>query len=233
MLPLKILAVDEDIEILELVENALAGDGHSVSKTSTLKQALLKLEEEMFDLFIIDIGLTDGNGLDLVRKIRGGFSGGIIVVSGRGHLADRVLGLELGADDYIVKPFHVHEMQARVRAVQRRLPLHSANFIRSNNAVHRFCGYEIDATKRSLNLIDGEEIHLTTKEFDVLLVLVENVNKVLKREEIVNAAFGKGHEMGGRPVDGLIGRLRGKLFKDGTGTLRIKTIRGLGYQLSC
>jgi DNA-binding response OmpR family regulator len=199
--------------------------------TLSLCTAQRCLAEEQIDIVIVDIGLSDGNGLDLVKQVRSTGSSGIIVLSGRGEVADRVLGLEFGADDYIVKPFHSRDLLARVRALERRLPARTSGT--KNDATREFCGYVIDPTRRRLAAIDGDDVQLTTREFDVLWVLVASAPSVVTREAIVDAAFGAGHSVGGRPVDGLICRLREKLFPDGSGHLWIKTVRGRGYQLSC
>ncbi len=229
---LNILAVDDEAAILELVRSSLSTEGHHVVTASSLRQARGHLDCENFDLLIVDIGLSDGNGLDLVQKVRSDFSGWIIVLTGRGDVTDRVVGLEVGADDYIVKPFHVRELRARVRAVQRRLP-DRGDDAQTGGAIRRqFCSYVIDAAKRSVTTENGDELHLTTKEFDVLWALIEHRDEVVTREAIVAAAFGKGHEVGGRPVDGLVSRLREKLFPDGSGHLRIKTIHGRGYLIT-
>lgn len=230
---LRILVIDDEREILVLVASCLADEGYEITTSSTLAQARKTLGKEKFDLIIVDIGLSDGSGLDFVQKIRTEFFGGIIILSGRSNMVDRVVGIELGADDYIVKPFHLREFRARIRAVQRRLTLRMTHQQATKRTIFHFCGFELNIQTRSLKVIDGEEIHLTTREFDVLRVLVEHSEKVVMRETIVSAAFGDGHQFGGRPVDGLVSRLREKLFPDGSGQLRLKTIRGQGYQITC
>lgn len=229
---LKILAIDDEPAILDLIDDTVSSDGHIVIKAGSLAQAYKCLAAETVDIMIVDIGLADGSGLDLVQDIRNKFDGWIIIVSGRGDVSDRVVGIELGADDYVVKPFSIRELRARIAAVHRRLSDSDKVPHQPVAKLHSFCGYEIDPVKRTVTRSDGEDLHLTTREFDVLLVLLENRERVLKREAIVLLVFGEGHEVGGRPVDGLISRLREKLFPDGTGALRIKTIHGRGYQLS-
>ena len=229
---LDILAVDDECAILELVKNSLSRDGHNVTTSSSLYRAKGYLDRDKFDLFIVDIGLTDGNGLDLVRSIRTVSSSWIIILSGRSDLTDRILGLELGADDYIMKPFHVRELQARVRVVQRRLENRREQSQKADTTSRKFCGYVVDSAKRSVTKAGGMELHLTAREFDVLWALLQNSGRVLSRESILLAAFGTRHEVGGRPVDGLIFRLREKLFPDGSGAQRIKTVHGRGYQVS-
>ncbi len=226
-----ILVVDDEKEILDLIEGRLTTEGYRVVRARSFGAASRKLAEEPFDIVILDVGLPDGSGLDLVQKIRKTSTTGIIVVSGRGEVADRVVGLEVGADDYIVKPFHLRDLLARVRALARRLGDVTAVPQIAKPTSRRFCGYEIDPKSRSLRVIDGPELYLTSREFEVLWTLVENAPMVLTREAILNAAFGVGHEYGGRPVDVLISRLREKLFPDGSGHLRIRTVRGRGYQL--
>jgi DNA-binding response OmpR family regulator len=222
--------VEDEVEILNLIEVFLGKEGYRVVKANSKRAADIALSKEEFEIVVIDIGLPDGDGLELVKKVRTSAESGIIVISGRGELADRVLGLELGADDYIVKPFHVRDIVARVRAVGRRI---SAQQARQRISPRHFCGYEIDKTARVLKQPEGTELSLTAREFDVLWALVESSPRVLTRESIVEAAFGRGYAFAGRPVDGLISRLREKLFPDGSGHLRIRTVRGRGYQLVC
>ena len=226
-----ILVVEDEQEILDLIEGRLTTEGFRVVRARSFGVASRKLAEEPFDIVILDVGLPDGSGLDLVQKIRKTTTSGIIVVSGRGEMADRVIGLEIGADDYIVKPFHLRDLLARVRALARRLGEAAASQQITQTVTRQFCGYEIDPKSRSLKAIDGQELYLTTREFEVLWILVENAPMVLTREAILNATFGIGHEYGGRPVDVLISRLREKLFPDGSGHFRIRTVRGRGYQL--
>lgn len=228
-----VLVVDDESSVLNLIEGCLSSEGYRVVTALSLNVAYQRLAEEEFKIVIVDIGLPDGDGLDLVHKVRASSSSGIIVVSGRGQVADRVVGLEVGADDYIVKPFHVRDLLARVRAVGRRLSELTAAAGHQQRPTRRFCGFEINAETRQLRLVEGKEISLTTREFDVLWTLVENAPAVLTREAIVHAAFGPGHAVGGRPVDGLIARLREKLFPDGSGHLKIRTVQSRGYQLTC
>lgn len=230
---LRILAVDDEADILELIHSSLSDEHYYIAGVSTLAKARKLLADEQFDLILVDIGLTDGSGLDFVQKIRTYFSGGIIILSGRSDMVDRVVGIELGADDYIVKPFHLRDFRARIRTVQRRLLQRDADQQPPDKNSIRFCGFEMNTLKRSVKAVDGDEMHLTTREFDVLKVLVENRDKVVTRDCIVSAAFGSRHQFGGRPVDGLVSRLREKLFPDGSGHLRLKTVRGQGYHLTC
>ena len=229
---LRILVVDDENAILDMVRRSLSGDGHHVAVAGSLHVARACLEDGEFDLFIIDIGLSDGSGLDLVQTIRRQLPGWIIVLSGRQDVTDRVVALELGADDYIVKPFHLRELRARVQAGQRRLSPGGEPTLENGQDLRHFCAYTIDFGRRSVTQQGGGELHLTTREFDVLWALLSQNRKVVTREAIVKAAFGDQHAMGGRPVDGIISRLRDKLFPDGSGPQYIRTIHGRGYQIS-
>lgn len=228
-----VLVVDDERAILDLIEKRLSAEGYRVVTALSLSAASQRLSEERFEIVVIDLGLPDGDGLDLVQEVRRTSLSGIIVVSGRGELADRVVGLEVGADDYIVKPFHQRDLLARVRALGRRLSEGVAARHGLQNISRQFCGYEIDPASRILKVIDGKELYLTSREFDVLWTLVENAPMLVSREAILDATFGAGHKFGGRPVDVLINRLRDKLFPDGTGRLRLRTVRGRGYRLLC
>lgn len=226
---ISILAVDDEESILELMEGRLAAEGYRVLRASSVKMANQFVATEEFDIAIIDIGLPDGDGLELVRTIRKYKKCGIIVVSGRGEITDRVLGLEIGADDYIVKPFHFRDLLARIRAVSRRIP--TAATSPPEVSVRRFGEYEVNSLTRQVRREDGSEVLLTTREFDVLWVLAINAPQVLTREAIIQAAFGGKKTLGGRPVDVIVSRLRDKLFASESDRFRIRSVAGRGYQL--
>lgn len=226
---LKILALDDDVEILRLVRACLENDGHEVMLASSIDEAQRLVAQTYFHIYIIDLCLGDGSGLDFAQGLRRRKGIGIIILSGRTHVADRVLGLDTGADDYLGKPFHLRELQARVRAVARRLGLGETE---DDAAIRRFGCFEADISRRSVRSTDGREFALTSREFDVLIALVNNANQVISRGKIAAAAFGLGHEMAGRPVDGLISRLRAKMFADPEGPVQVKTVHGRGYMLT-
>lgn len=229
-LTISILAVDDEESILALMELRLAAEGYRVAKAISAKSANRLIATEDFDIAVIDVGLPDGDGLDLVRKLRNCSRCGIIVVSGRGEITDRILGLEVGADDYIVKPFHFHDLIARIRALMRRLPARTPTST-LEDSVRRFGEYEINSLTRQVLRDGGTEVHLTTREFDVLWFLVINAPQVLTRDAIIEAAFGGKKILAGRPVDVIISRLRDKLFSNGSDRLRIRSVAGRGYQL--
>lgn len=228
---ISILAVDDEESILDLMEARLAAEGYRVARALSVKAANRLIATNDFDIAIIDIGLPDGDGLELVRKIRNSSRCGIIVVSGRGEMTDRILGLEIGADDYIVKPFHFRDLIARVRAVNRRLSVAVRTSIPEPDSAQRFGEYEINFLTRQVRRDDGVEIHLTSREFDVLWLLVAKSPRVLTRDSIIEAAFGGRKTLGGKPVDVIVSRLRDKLFGNGPDRQRIRTVAGRGYQL--
>lgn len=242
----RILIVDDETAILELLETILGREGFDVKGVTTARDFRLLLEQENFDLFIVDLTLPDGNGLNLIRELRAITQAGVIVLTGRETELDQVLGLEIGADDYITKPFRQRELTARVNAVLRRtsavhrivptLPTVSAPApvrIAQNQLIdHEFDGYKVSASSRQIWNPDGEELELTTAEFSVLLALLECRGRVISRDQIMTLAKGRDWESYDRAIDGLVSRLRRKIPKLGGSTHYIRTVHGIGYIFS-
>ena len=228
---LNILVVDDEIAILELIETCLAADEHNVTTVSSLLEAKKILDHASFDLFIVDLGLGDGSGLDLVQQIRAEYPSWIIILSGRNDPIDRVLGLEVGADDYISKPFHVRELRSRVQVARRRMDSGKTDVVESKNLTEGFEGLRFNLAKRCVEKVTGGTIHLAAQEFAVLHFLWENSDSPQSRDTIMLEALGGQQNRGERQVDTLIRRIRIKLFPDGSGTRWIKTIQGKGYQV--
>ena len=229
---LNVLVVDDEVDILDLIRNCLAADEHNITTASSLQQATQLLDQSDFDLFILDLGLGDGNGLDLVQKIRAEHHSWIIILSGRTDPIDRVVGLEIGADDYINKPFHVRELRSRVNAAERRMNADKPEQKEIRTATEGFSGLRVDFVKRRIELLDGSLVQLSAQEFAVLQYLLEHPETAHSRNDIMAAALGGQQDRGERIVDTLIRRIRGKLFPDGTGPQWIKTIHGKGYQIA-
>ena len=229
---LNILVVDDEVDILDLIRNCLAADEHNITTASSFLQATQLLEQADYDLFILDLGLGDGSGLDLVQKIRAKHHSWIIILSGRTDPIDRVVGLEIGADDYINKPFHVRELRSRVNAAERRMNTDKTDIMDASTTSEGFSGLNISFAKRRIERLDGSIIPLSAQEFAVLQYLLEHPETAHSRDDIMAAALGGQQDRGERIVDTLIRRIRGKLFPDGTGAQWIKTIHGKGYQIA-
>jgi DNA-binding response OmpR family regulator len=166
--------------------------------------------------------------LELCRQTRRAYDIPIIMVTGKGDDVDRIVGLEIGADDYIAKPFNIREVLARIRAVLRR-----SEMVRSNTAKQRisFGEYVLDVSKRKLMKLSGEQIYLTTTEFNLLLVLVQRPGHVFTREALIDALKGDASNSFDRSVDTLVARIRKKIEPNSDNPSIIKTVRGIGYSL--
>lgn len=233
----KILVVDDDRSILSLIELNLSAAGYDVQTTENIFDARLALRMADFDLLITDVRLPDGNGIEFAREVIKTSEMGIVIMTGGGDEIDRIIGLELGADDYINKPFHQRELVARVRAILRRLrPVSPGNPVQSKhskNDLVEFHGYVLSNAHRSLVGKDGAFVSLTTMEFNVLAVLANNKNEVLSRSEINNGIGFRGAAAdAGRLIDGLISRLRKKLNSESQPIVWIRTVHGRGYTLT-
>ncbi|MEQ8903479.1 MAG: response regulator transcription factor [Roseovarius sp.] len=229
------IVLDDELEITRILDKALREEGFEVICCHSMQSFKEKFEENAADLAFVDLGLPDGNGLEVARWVKEESDAGVIILTGRGDEIDRVLGLELGADDYIVKPFGIRELRARAKAVLRRVlaarqPVQDTPAPASNN-VQVLHGLTISYESRVVRDESGQEIELTTLEFDVLCVLAARPNRVFSRDQIMDNVRGPDWAAYDRSVDGLISRLRRKLFTDGSGTNKIKTIRGVGYML--
>jgi DNA-binding response OmpR family regulator len=194
------------------------------------------LETSNIDIFIIDVMLPDANGMNVARDLRQSTEAGIILLTGRDEEMDHVLGLELGADDYVTKPFRLREFRARVNAVYRRVA--KRTHLAENDPTPppqealKPPGLVIIPSARTVHRDSGESVALTTMEFDVLIALASRPNRVLTRNEIMDDVRGPDWAAYDRAIDGVVSRLRRKLYPDDHGHEHIKTIRGIGYMLS-
>jgi DNA-binding response OmpR family regulator len=230
----RVLIVEDEPDLRELIENNLRASNFDVEAVGSIAAARTLVDSTAFDLMIVDMNLPDGNGVTFSQQLRASSGSAVIVITGGGDETDRILGLELGADDYIQKPFLQRELLARARAVLRRYN-HSQSIAKNDTALEprtiHFHGYALNPTARTVKTLTGESVDLTTLEFDVLAKLASHPNTVFSREEIYkSAAFRTGDP--GRLVDGLISRLRKKLYDDAVAKEHIKTIHGRGYALT-
>lgn len=221
----KILVVDDEEDILELVRYNLDKDGYKITCALTGEEALKKARAEIFDLIILDLMLPGIDGLEVTRKLKDdpktrGVP--VIMLTAKGEESDVVAGLELGADDYITKPFSPRILTARVRAVLRRRSAGPED----DNAIIMIHGFEIDPGKRSVR-VDGQGVELTFTEFQVLWSLARRPGWVFTRSQIVDAVRGDDYPVTDRSVDVQIVGLRKKLGAHGE---YIETVRGVGYR---
>jgi two-component system OmpR family response regulator len=230
--PAHILIVDDEAEVRRLLEAGLKAEGYAVSEAADGAGLMAMLEKKPVDLITLDVRLGGEDGFNLAREVRAKNNVPIIMISGKGDMIDRVVGLELGADDYIAKPFHMREVLARVRAVLRRYETQGAEPARASPAEKsrrfEFDGWVLDAGRRALVNPEGKDRELTTAEFNLLLLLVERPGRVLSRDELMDLL--KGHDWTplDRSIDGLVARLRKKIERGEVPQL-VKTVRGVGY----
>jgi two-component system, OmpR family, response regulator len=229
-----ILVVDDEEAVRTLLRECFELDGYQVSEAKDGGELSAGLAEVPVDLVTLDLNLGGENGFDLARRIRARNNVPIIMITGKGDTIDRIVGLELGADDYITKPFHVREVLARVRAVLRRYegggssPPAAAPI---EPAAERltFAGLTLDVTRRELRDASGDVRDLTTAEFNMLVMFLERPSRVLSRDNIMDLL--KGHEWSpfDRSIDSLIVRLRRKIEPEPDTPRLIKSVRGVGY----
>jgi DNA-binding response OmpR family regulator len=227
----KILVVDDDPAILELVGYNLSKEGYEVIKAYDGEEALKIANDEDVDMFIVDIMLPGIDGFELVRKIRAiekYKNTPVIFLSAKGEEFDKVLGLELGADDYITKPFSVRELLARVKAIFRRLSTATqSKEERPKKIIAK--DLEIDVEKYEVK-VRGKKVNLTPLEFELLRFLAENEGKVFSRDVLLDKLWGYDYYGDTRTVDVHIRRLRTKIEEDPSNPKYIITVRGKGYK---
>jgi DNA-binding response OmpR family regulator len=221
-----VLVVEDEEDIAVPLMRTLEREGYAVSRVTAGAEAVDFAVEETPAVVILDLGLPDMDGIDVCRQMRaGGYQGGIIMVTARAGELDRVVGLDVGADDYLAKPFGLAELLARVRALLRR----SALLVPDDSTVTTASGLKIDAASRRVHLGD-REVALTAKEFDVLAVLAAQHDKVVPRETLMNQVWDQNWYGSTKTLDVTIGRLRSKLEAAEAGE-RVVAIRGVGFRL--
>ena len=230
----RLLVVDDDVEIGRLLSRYLGGQGFEVLLAHDGAELGAQLAAGRLDLMLLDLGLPDEDGLSLLRRFRQDWSGPVIVISGRGDSVEKVIGLELGADDYVAKPFDLRELLARIRSVLRRAtpapalaPVAEASTPEPARRL-RFEDFELDLGAHRLRAGEAE-VRLTSGEFRLLKALLERPNEVLSRDELMNAVHGRDAGPFDRAIDVQLGRLRRKLGDDAAQPRLIKAVRGEGY----
>ena len=222
----KILVVDDEQSITDLLAYNLRRNGYQPIVAHDGHQALRLAQVEQPDLVILDLMLPGLDGLDVCRALQRESAVPIIMLTARDEEVDRVVGLELGADDYVTKPFSVRELMARVRAVLRRITSGEATAA----AVHRIGPLEVDTLSREARL-EGALLPLTRLEFDLLETLARHAGQVLSREQLLDQVWGYDYYGDARAVDSAVKRLRAKLRESGGNPDIVSTVRGVGYRL--
>jgi two-component system, OmpR family, response regulator len=228
-----ILVVDDDGELRRLVGKFLRENGFHVLAARDGREMKVTLEQAPVDLIVLDLMLPGPNGLELCRDLRRTSATPIIMLTAKGDDTDRIVGLELGADDYLAKPFNPRELLARINAVLRRAPRMAGDEgVPGRQARgYQFDGWHLDAMKRELLNAQGVVIDLSAAEFDLLVTFIEAPQRVLSRDQLLDAARNRTASGFDRSIDVLVSRLRRKI-DDADGdetTSRIKTVRGQGY----
>ncbi len=228
-MPEKILVVEDEIALSETLVYNLERQGYDVSAAMDGHEALEKARSIKPDLIVLDIMLPGLDGLEITRILRKESGIPILILTAQGDEIDRVLGLELGADDYMPKPFSMRELLARVKALLRRIQLDSEGTQTITNKKIEFDNLSIDDRKHEVAL-NGEPLRLKPKEYDLLLYLTSNPGQVLTRNLILEQVWGWDFGGGTRTVDVHIRWLREKIEEDPTNPVRIITVHGVGYR---
>jgi len=227
-----ILVVDDDVRVSRVIARDLTSAGYRVKTAANGEEMRRCIKVQQPDIVILDLQMPGEHGLELARKLRQDSDVGIIIVTGTGDKVDEIVGLEGGADDYLTKPVEERALLARVRSVLRRVMSSTASSDTSDKSVVKFSDWILDFTAHELKSTTGEEIILTSFEFQLLATLVKNANRVLSRDQIMVSITGRDWVSNDRSVDVLMGKLRKKIERDPHNPSMIKTIRGAGYKFT-
>jgi len=225
-----LLVVDDDPRIREMLTRYFQDEGFDVTAVADASSMRASLASKTFDAILLDLVLPDGDdGLAIAREVRMSSDIPILMLTGRDDVIDRIVGLEVGADDYIAKPFHLREVLARLRAVLRRRTANETSRDADQGEALVFETFSLDLGRRQARFANGCDIELTTGEFDMLAVLVRHPKRVFSRETLMELTRGRNLDAFDRSIDAQIGRLRKKIEPDKTKPELIKSVRGVGY----
>ncbi len=224
-----ILVVDDNHEIRDLLSQFLTKDGFRVSTAPDGRAMRKVLSESKIDLIVLDLMLPGEDGLTLCRQLRAESSIPVIMLTAKGEEIDRVIGLEMGADDYVAKPFSSRELLARIKAVLRRAESLSQTQDPDGAVIYQFVQWKLDTYKRELESADGSVVPLSTGEFDLLLTLIQHPQRVLNRDQLLDLTKGRAAAAFDRSIDTQVSRLRRKIEEDPKDPKIIKTVWGGGY----
>ncbi len=222
-----IFIVEDDQDVARTMELTLAGFSFSTQCCRSGAELLRRLRTQTPDLCIIDLGLPDMDGMRLMQQVQSISDCGVLIVTGRSHVSDRVMGLELGADDYMVNPFEARELVARIRSILRRRQT-AADSRPTRTAVAEFSGWRFNPANNTLQAPDGKEQLLSASEAELLRIFLANPNRILQREQLLG---NREEAPTDRSIDARVSRLWRKLDDDGRQKEMIKTVYGAGYLL--
>ncbi|QDF95831.1 DNA-binding response regulator [Azoarcus sp. DD4] len=224
--PSTIFVLEDEPEIARLICASLTEYGFRCEHLATGRQLLSRARQQTPDLCIVDLGLPDMDGMQVVRELQDGSPCAVLILTGRNDVTDRVLGLELGADDYIVKPFEPRELVARVRSILRRYQRSAPMESVGEKTIAHFAGWIFDSGRHAMTAPDGREVSLSAAEASLLAVLLRRPNKIFSREQLLGE---RDVDPFDRSIDVRISRLRRKLDDDPQNPKLIKTVYGAGY----
>lgn len=236
-----IAVLDDEIDITQLLANYLQSHGFRVTQLHNGPSLMTLMDSDPADLVLLDLGLPGEDGFSIARRMRENWRCGLVIVTGRGDAVDKVVGLEVGADDYVTKPFDLRELVARVKAVLRRLAPNEASAVPAAAAPAsaapgasdrlRFAGWQLDLAARSLTNPQGQNVPLTGGEFDLLCAFARHPGRVLSRDFLLEQTRGREAAPFDRTIDVQVGRLRKKIEADPDDPQIVKSVRGAGYIL--
>lgn len=226
-----ILIVEDDREVSSLVSRFLRANGMRVSTAGDGRAMDKELKDARIDLIVLDVMLPNEDGLSICRRLRASSMVPIIMLTAKAEDIDRIVGLEMGADDYLAKPFNPRELLARIRSVLRRVSINGAE-PSTKAEIFSFAGWRLDRHSRQLFNPDGARVALTGAEFDLLLVFCERPRRVLRREQLIDLTQGRTANPFERSVDILVSRLRQKMEQNPKVPVLFQTIRSGGYMFS-
>jgi two-component system OmpR family response regulator len=229
--PIHLAVLDDEVDITQLLANYLHMQGFRVSQLHRGLDLMALMSADPPALVLLDIGLPGEDGFTIARQLREHWHCGLVMITGRGDSVDKVVGLEVGADDYVTKPFDLRELLARIKAVLRRLAPPAVEPVQPavDRKRLRFAGFELDTAARRLTGTDGHEVALTSGEFDLLAVFARTPGRVLSRDFLLENTRGREAGPFDRTIDVQVGRLRKKLETDPEDPRIIKSVRGAGY----
>ncbi len=232
---LHIAVLDDEADITQLLATYLQSHGYRVSQVHQGRELMRLMAADPPALVLLDLGLPGEDGFAIARQLREHWQCGLVIVTGRGDAVDKVVGLEVGADDYVTKPFDLRELLARIKAVLRRtsvaaVPI-AGDSTKPARSTYRFAGWTLDTAARRLVGSDGADVPLTSGEFDLLTAFLRHAGRVLSRDFLLEQTRGREAAPFDRTIDVQVGRLRKKLEVDIDEPQIIKSVRGAGYIL--
>jgi len=230
--PEHILIVDDDAEIRSLLGNYLQKNGYRITAVAEGKGMLAALDKGHADLIVLDLMLPGDDGLVLCRNLRARSDIPVIMLTARGEDMDRILGLEMGADDYLPKPFNPRELLARIKSILRRAKALPGNMETGDAARVHFAGWELDTISRQLVSPEGVVVPLSGSEYRLLRIFLNHPNRILSRDQLMDMMRGRETDPFDRSIDVQVSRLRHRLADDAKEPAIIKTVRGEGYILA-